>query len=649
MRYIGNKRNLIDDIEIFVRQNVTDGSLENGTFLDLFGGANSVALHFKRYMPVITNDIMNFSYVLSRGMAVINILPDFNTLNANIAALDVLDYLNNLPLNNLSNGFITNNYTPYNSERHYLSIENGQRVDTIRKTIEDWYQESLIDEDGYYYLLASLVCAISKVSNTKGSFASFLKEPDARSLLKLTLTHPILIDNHVENRAYCLDAIELLSKINADVCYIDPPYTQQQYGANYHLLETVCINDTPLIKGKTGVRQYKDSQKSKFSSKVYATQALYRLIEACQSPHIVISYTSRGIITAQEIKQALAQFCDPKSIVFHEFSYHTHKGASTKSGKKHCEYLFYAYKPGNSNRSTASVALTGRESSTKPALYDLHLSSGQHISSPINYPDSQQDYLSEILALMPEKMDSFIDLFSGDMSVSLNVKAGKVYANNANKPVMDMLEYLASTRLDELMVQIQDIIDSYGLSRINAKGFNKLRDDYNSSPSAISLYMLITHSYNSQFRFNAKGSYNACFGRNRACFSDRVKRDLVSFSRSMAGKNIAFSSYDYKSAILNLGTAGDLNAFYYCCSPSILSSKKLGVLDAGGLKWSELAQRTLYETLNGLHEKGIRFMLTGLTHYNGNFDELLIEWAANYRHLVISNNEEMTRIAVMNY
>ena len=156
MRYIGNKRNLIDDIEGFIKHNITDGSLEHGTFLDLFGGANSVSTHFKTFMPVITNDIMYFSYVLSRGMVVINSLPDFNTLAANIAALDVLDYLNNLPTDNLVSGFIANNYTLFDSEREYLSIENGQRVDTIRTIIESWYQESLIDSDGYYYLLACL-------------------------------------------------------------------------------------------------------------------------------------------------------------------------------------------------------------------------------------------------------------------------------------------------------------------------------------------------------------------------------------------------------------------------------------------------------------------------------------------------------------
>lgn len=649
MRYIGNKRNLIDDIEIFVRQNVTDGSLEHGTFLDLFGGVNSVALHFKRYMPVITNDIMNFSYVLSRGMAVINTLPDFNTLNTNIAALDVLDYLNDLPLNSLVNGFIAHNYTLYDSEREYLSIENGQRVDTIRKAIEDWHQNSWIDEDGYYYLLASLICAISKVSNTKGSFASFLKEPDARSLLKLTLTHPVLIDNHVENKAYCLDAIELLPKVNADICYIDPPYAQQQYSSNYHLLETVCINDTPLIKGKTGVRQYEDGQKSKFSSKVYATQALYRLIDACQSPHIIISYTSRGIITAQEIRQALAQSCDPKSIVFHEFAYHTHKGGSTKGGKKHCEYLFYAHKPNASNGSHASNASPDIKDSKKPPLYDLYINDNQRISSPINYPDHQQNYLSEVLALIPKGVDNFVDLFSGGMSVSLNVMANKVYANDANKPIMDMLEYISSADLDELMAKIEGVIEKYGLSRVNTKGFEGLRADYNKSPTALGLYMLITHSYNSQFRFNAKGSYNACFGRDRASFSDRVKRDLISYSRSMAGKNIVFSSYDYESVILSLMDSDDADIFYYCHPPSVLSTKKIGVSETVCSKWSELSQKTLYNMLDGLNAKGIRFMLVGLTYYNAKPDELLIKWASNYKQVVLSSDNELTRIAVINY
>lgn len=644
MRYIGNKRNLIDDIESFIHKHVTDTSLQDGVFLDLFAGVNSVAMHFKRFMPVITNDSMYFSYVLSRGMVTVNTPPDFSTLNTNIAGLDVLDYLNKMPIYDLIEGFIAKNYTLLNSDREYLSTENGKRVDTIRHCIELWYDHKLINEDGYYYLLACLVRAISKVSNTRGSYAAFLKDTDARSLQPLTLTHPMLLDNHRINKAYCCDAIELLSTVHADICYIDPPYSKQQYSSNYHLLETVCMNDTPLIKGKTGVRQYADIQKSKFCSTVYATQTLYKLIEACQSPHIIISYTSRGIITSNEIRQALAQFCDPQSVVMHEFDYHTYKGSKTKSSEKHCEYLFYAHKP--------DVVVPETNNQTKPVLidkplYNIHQSGTGVVPSPINYQDNQYQYLDQILAIIPGDLDEFVDVFSGGMSVALNVDATNIYINDIKKPIVDMLEYLAATSVDDLMVAIENGISKYNLSRINTEGFLRLRADYNKNPSPLALYLLICHSYNNKFRFNSKGTYNAYFGRNRSFFSKRLKRELISYSQAATTKSLVFSSNDYKT-LLNSALPTS-TALYYCHPPSMLLHKDFVDLEASFPLWSEESQKALYRSLDKLNKQGVRFLLIGVVSHNGAIDDLLVKWAAQYDQLSIDGDAHTKRIAIMNY
>ena len=71
MRYIGNKNRLINKIDEFVKNNITE---ECSTFCDLFAGTGSIGLYFKNKYNIISNDYMYFSYILNKG------LLDYNDL-----------------------------------------------------------------------------------------------------------------------------------------------------------------------------------------------------------------------------------------------------------------------------------------------------------------------------------------------------------------------------------------------------------------------------------------------------------------------------------------------------------------------------------------------------------------------------------------
>ena len=55
-----------------------------------------------------------------------------------------------------------------------------------------------------------------------------------------------MVKTHIFNR----DAVQLseeLKDIEFDITYLDPPYNQHQYGSNYHLLNTIALNDKPPV------------------------------------------------------------------------------------------------------------------------------------------------------------------------------------------------------------------------------------------------------------------------------------------------------------------------------------------------------------------------------------------------------------------
>ncbi len=75
MRYIGCKSNLLSHLEKVV---IDQLGIKKGTFCDLFAGTASVAAHFKRRgFRIISNDLLELSYVFQRALIANNEEPAF--------------------------------------------------------------------------------------------------------------------------------------------------------------------------------------------------------------------------------------------------------------------------------------------------------------------------------------------------------------------------------------------------------------------------------------------------------------------------------------------------------------------------------------------------------------------------------------------
>ena len=344
MRYLGSKLKLLNEIEPFVLSKV-NGNL-NLSFLDLFAGTGSVAFWFKKHFKVITNDIMTYSYHLTNGEVCINSKPNFALICQEIGNLDVLDYLNQLTNNSVS--FIELEYSCSNEDlgkdnaRCFFTQSNANKIDAIRLKIKDWKDRKLITDLEESYLIACLIEAVTKVSNTTGTYGAFLKYWESRAHKTLTLTHPTLFDNKLENIALLGQAEDVIKQVTADICYIDPPYNTRQYSSNYHLLETIARYD-PILKGKAGIREDNSERNSLFSSKSKAKQSLEQLLLDCQCPHIFISYNSDGILSKDEITELLLNIGIKNTYDCKVINYASYQSKIVKK-RTVDEYLFYIQK-----------------------------------------------------------------------------------------------------------------------------------------------------------------------------------------------------------------------------------------------------------------------------------------------------------------
>lgn len=296
MNYIGSKYSLLSFLESTI-EDVVGTDLHDKVFCDIFAGTGIVGRLFKtKVRKVIANDWEYYSYVLNR-----NYIGNHLELDGKE---ERLNRLNQLEGN--ANGFIYRNYCAGSgSGRQYFSDENGKKIDAIRLQIEEWKTSGYISEDMYFFLLASLLESSDKLANTASVYGAFLKHLKATAQKSLSLTPATYTVNKNAHDVYCSDANVLIKNIEGDILYLDPPYNTRQYGANYHLLNTIAEYKPFLPKGKTGLREY---LRSLYCGKKTVLSSFDSLVKDANFRYIILSYNNEGLMSMKDIGMVMSKY-----------------------------------------------------------------------------------------------------------------------------------------------------------------------------------------------------------------------------------------------------------------------------------------------------------------------------------------------------
>lgn len=612
LRYIGAKALLLQEIEALLNKHI-NGTEES--FLDLFAGTNIVGRHFKKDYRIITNDLLYFSYCHSKAVIENNLPLLFKGLG-----FDPFVYLNDK--NNVQQYrgdlYYTKNYTPL-GEAMYFSEDNGRRLDFIRNTIDEWFSEKRLEEHEYFYLLACLIAAVPPVSNTTGTYGAFLKHWDNRALKPLQLNPLAVLNNNRANQAYNQDANQLVKELSADIVYIDPPYNNRQYAANYHVLENIALNTKPRLKGVTRLFDWQ-SKRSNYSTSNGALAAMTNLIDNIEATHIIISYNDEGIINHEDMLNLLKERAIDKRIDVVKIPYRKYQSKISSKKADLNEYLFYIKKKELQQNKQFFLRSPTHEASTWTPKRNAY------IKSPLNYIGGKYRLLSQIIPLFPKHIDTFVDLFSGGANVGINVPAKKHIFNDMNTKVNEMFIFFASQDTERCIAAIKNNIEKYDLSKTNEEGFLKLREAYNAQPNPLDLYTLVSYSYNYQLRFNNEMKFNNPFGRNRSSFSQNMENNLRAFNNKLQTLDYQFTSDYFDNADL---TFLDSNDFVYLDPPYLITTGNYNDGNRGFKNWGDEEERKLLKLLDYLNAKGVRYALSNVISHKGKENYLLKEYLNN--------------------
>lgn len=345
MRFIGSKTLLLYQIKEMIDEKAPGSE----TFCDIFSGTAAVARHFKQWYEVTSNDLLYFSYVLQKGTIENDEVPSFELLKAKTGIADPVTFFNNLDLRHMEallpreKRFFQNTYAPTGG-RMYLTDANALRIDFARNTVEEWKDNFCITDNEYYYLVACIVEGIPFVSNISGTYGAYHKTWDRRSVKDYKLFRLDVCHNGRKNRCYNRDGADLLKEISGDILYIDPPYNERQYLPNYHVLETAARYDCPEVRGITAQRA-KEEAKSDFCQKGKVEAAFASLMENARFRHIVLSYSTDGLMVPETVESIMKTYGDPETFEMKKIPYRRYKSRAAAKEEELCELLVYIEKP----------------------------------------------------------------------------------------------------------------------------------------------------------------------------------------------------------------------------------------------------------------------------------------------------------------
>ncbi len=313
IKYAGSKLKLLPYILDLARQ--TDAR----SVLDGFSGSTRVSQAFAQSgYRVVSNDIAVWSEIFGQCYLLSDRPKEsYSTLIRSLNKVQPRD------------GWFTEHYggkpntgssVQSDGLKRPWQIHNTRKLDGIRQEI-DRLSLSPIERA---VALTSLILGLDRVDSTLGHFVSYLQKWSPRSFNGLYLEVPDLVSYECRHDVHRGDIFDI-ANCDVDLAYFDPPYgsnnekmppSRVRYASYYHLWTTICLNDFPELFGKAKRRRdtsdklsgsvFEEFKRNSRTGRFIAVEAIERLIQSTAARWVILSYSSGGRATADELYNILS-------------------------------------------------------------------------------------------------------------------------------------------------------------------------------------------------------------------------------------------------------------------------------------------------------------------------------------------------------
>ncbi len=613
-RYTGSKYKLMDWISELIRENCPNCR----SFFDVFAGTGCVTEYmFEKYDRFIVNDFLYSNNIIYNGFF----------LNEEFNESKLLEYKEKY--NHLKSSKIKDNYVSDNFGNKFFSYNDAKKIGYIRENIEKEYKRNNINFKEYNILISSLLYSFDKIANTCGHYDAYRKIQKINDSFEFNLINPKKYSNKIVE-IYRKDSNKLAEEVKCDIAYIDPPYNSRQYSRFYHVMENIAQWKKPELYGVA--MKPKEENMSEYC-KTSAPIAFNDLIQKLDAKYIIVSYnntyeskssSSKNKITLEEIETILSN-----------------KGDTIKFEKKYKAFT------------TGKTELNDHKEFIFVTKVKPNIKKEISYRSPLFYVGDKYKLMPEIKKYMPTYINNYIEPFVGGGSSFLNVKANHYYVNDIDSDIISIHKELQkySSDKDKFFKNIFSLIKKYELScsynghlvpselkekykktyyaKYNKENYLKLRNDYNENKKdVLKLYLLLIYGFNHMTRFNSKGDFNLPVG--NVDFNSNVYNSLNYYFDYLNRIDIKYFNLDYKEFVRNLKIGK--NDYVLLDPPYLISDSEYNKL------WNEKHETELYDFLDELNDKGIKFGITNLMYHKGQKNKFLEKWSKKYNVYEINSN-----------